>query len=48
MFVSDRDKGLLEADVVLGERCVHAYYYKHLEGNLKDKFGAKAGLPALF
>jgi transposase-like protein len=48
VFVSDRDKGLLEADAVLGEHCLRAYCCKHLEGNLKDQFGAKAGLPALF
>jgi hypothetical protein len=48
VFISDRDKGLTEADAVLGEHCLRAYCCKHLEGNLKDKFGAKAGLPALF
>ncbi len=48
VFISDRDKGLLEADAVLGERCLRAYCCKHLESNLKDKFGAKEGLPALF
>jgi hypothetical protein len=48
VFISDRDKGLQEADVVLGEKCLRAYCCKHIEGNLKDKFGGKAGLPALF
>lgn len=48
VFISDRDKGLLKADAVLGERCLRAYCCKHLECNLKDQFGAKAGLPALF
>jgi transposase-like protein len=36
MFISDCDKGLLEADVMLGERCLRAYCCKHLKGNLKD------------
>jgi transposase-like protein len=48
VFISDRDKGLQEADAVLGERCLRAYCCKHIEGNLKDKFGGKAGLPVLF
>ena len=48
MFISDHDKGLLEVDIVLGQHCIRAYYYKHLEGNLKDQFGSKGGLPALF
>ena len=48
MFISDYDKGLLEADIVLGEHCLRAYCCKHLESNLKDKFGAKARLLALF
>jgi hypothetical protein len=38
----------VEADVVLGERYIYAYCYKHLEGNLKEKFGSKGGLPKLF
>jgi len=38
----------MEADTVLGEHCLRAYCCKYLEGNLKDKFGAKAGLPAMF
>jgi hypothetical protein len=48
VFILDRNKGLIEADVVLGEYCLRAYCCKHLEGNLKDKFVAKVGLPALF
>lgn len=48
VFISDCDKGLVEADVVLGENCVRAYYCKHIEGNLKDAFSAKDGLMALF
>lgn len=48
MFILDCDKGLVEADAVLGEHCICAYCCKYLEGNLKDKFGAKEGLPALF
>lgn len=47
MFISDRDKGLQEADVV-GKNCLHAYCCRHIESNLKDKFGGKAGLPSLF
>ena len=48
VFISDHDKGLQEADVVLGDNLLHAYCCKHIEGNLKDKFGGKEGLPALF
>jgi transposase-like protein len=48
VFISDRDKGLVEADVLLGENCIRAYCCKHIEGNLKDAFGAKDGLMALF
>lgn len=48
VFISDRDKGLVEADVLLGENCVRAYCCKHIEGNLKDAYGAKDGLMALF
>jgi transposase-like protein len=48
VFISDRDKGLVEADVLLGENCVRAYCCKHIEGNLKDTYGAKDGLMALF
>jgi hypothetical protein len=48
MFISDRDKGLVEADVILGGNYIHAYYCKHIEGNLKDACGAKDGLMALF
>src|SRR5271170_1114144 len=48
VFVLDWDKGLLEADAVLGNNCICAFCCKHLEGNLKDKCGAKDGLLALF
>ena len=48
MFISNRDKGLVEADTILGPNCVRAYCCKHIEGNLKDAFGAKDGLIALF
>jgi hypothetical protein len=48
VFISDRDKGLQEADKVLGDNLLRAYCCKHIEGNLKDKFGGKGGLPALF
>ena len=48
MFISDHDKGLVEADVLLGENCVQAYCCKHIEGNLKDAYRAKDGLMALF
>jgi hypothetical protein len=48
VFISDRDKGLVEADVLLGENCVRAYCCKHIEGNVKDAYGAKDGLMALF
>jgi hypothetical protein len=48
VFMSNRDKGLTEADAVLGERCIRAYCCKHIEGNFKDAFGAKDGLCALF
>jgi len=48
VFISDRDKGLQEADAVLGRNCLRAYCCRHIEGNLKDKFGGKAGLLALF
>jgi hypothetical protein len=48
VFISDHDKGLQEADVVLGENCLRAYCCRHIKGNLKDKFGGKAGLLALF
>jgi transposase-like protein len=48
VFISDRDKGLQEADAVLGDNLLRAYCCKHIEGNLKDKFGGKEGLPALF
>jgi transposase-like protein len=48
VFISDRDKGLVEADVLLGVNCVRAYCCKHIEGNLKDAYGAKDGLMALF
>jgi hypothetical protein len=48
VFILDYDKGLIEADVVLGDNYVRAYYCKHIEGNLKDGFGAKGGLMALF
>ena len=48
VFILDCDKGLVEADAVLGEHCICAYCCKYLEGNLKDKFAAKEGLPALF
>ena len=47
MFISGRNKGLQEVDAVLGERCLRAYSCKHIECNLKDKFGGKAGLPVL-
>jgi hypothetical protein len=40
--------GLQEADKVLGDNLLCAYCCKHIEGNLKDKFGGKGGLPALF
>jgi len=46
--MSDRDKGLTEANAMLGERCIQAYCCKHIEGNFKDTFGAKDGLCALF
>jgi transposase-like protein len=48
VFISDRDKGLVKANVLLGENCVRAYCCKHIEGNLKDAYGAKDGLMALF
>jgi transposase-like protein len=48
VFISDRNKGLVEADVVLGKNCVRAYCCKHIEGNLRDACGAKDGLLALF
>lgn len=48
VFISDRDKGLVEADVLLRENCVRAYCCKHIEGNLKDAYRAKDGLMALF
>ena len=48
VFISDHDKGLVEADVLLGENCIRAYCSKHIEGNLKDAFGTKDGLMALF
>ena len=48
MFILDRDKGLVKANVVLSENCVQAYCCKHIKGNLKDAFGAKDGLIALF
>ena len=48
VFISDCDKGLVEANAVLSEHCICAYCCKHFEGNLKDKFSAKEGLLALF
>jgi hypothetical protein len=48
VFISDRDKGLVESDVLLRENCVRAYCCKHIERNLKDTYGAKDGLMALF
>ena len=34
--------------MVLGDNLLRAYCCKHIEGNLKDKFGGKEGLPVLF
>jgi hypothetical protein len=48
MFMSDRDKGLIKADIVLGKYCIRAYCCKHIEGNFKDAFGAKDSLCTLF
>lgn len=38
-FVSDRDKGLLEAEAVLGPRMVTAWCCYHLKTNFTEKFG---------
>jgi hypothetical protein len=48
VFIPDCDKGLQEANKVLGENCLRAYCCRHIKGNLKDKFGGKVGLLALF
>jgi hypothetical protein len=48
VFILDYDKGLLEADVVLGERYIRAYYCKHLEGNFKSLYEAKGSFVELF
>ena len=45
-LVSDRDKGLLEAEQVLGNRVTRAYCCRHLKENFTKHFGQ--GLSALF
>ncbi|XP_012855784.1 PREDICTED: uncharacterized protein LOC105975150 [Erythranthe guttata] len=37
-FVSDRNHGILQGVKNVFPDCVHGYCYKHLTGNLKDKF----------
>ncbi len=44
--MSDRDKGLLKAEEVLGNRVVKAYCCHHLKENFVMKFGR--GLAPLF
>lgn len=46
VFISDRDKGLLEADEVLGPKILHSYCCQHLRNNFIEKF--KKGLEGLF
>lgn len=48
VLVSDRDKGLAEADSVLGPNVIRGYCCKHIESNIRDKFSAKEGLLKLF
>jgi hypothetical protein len=48
VLISDRDKGLLEADLVLGNNIARAWCCRHIESNLRDKAGGKDGLLALF
>ena len=48
MFILDYNKGLVETNVLLGKNCIQAYYCKYIKGNLKDAFGTKDSLIALF
>jgi hypothetical protein len=45
-LVSNRDKGLLEAEQVLGNRVIRAYCCRHLKENFVKQFGQS--LSALF
>jgi hypothetical protein len=45
-LISDRDKGILNADGELGPRIVRAICCKHLQDNFTNKYGL--GLKALF
>jgi hypothetical protein len=46
VLISDRDKGLIEADKVLGDQVQRAFCCRHLKENFIDKFGR--GLEPLF
>jgi len=38
-LISDRDKGLLEAEEVLGPQVTRAFCCHHLKGNFTDRYG---------
>lgn len=42
-LVSDRDKGLLEAEVVFGSQVIKAFCCHHLKENFTAKFGRSLG-----
>ena len=46
VFISDRDKGLLEADEVLGPLVLRSYCCRHLRNNFVEKY--RKGLEELF
>jgi transposase-like protein len=46
VFISDREKGLMEADELLGQRIARAICCKHLQENLIYKYGG--ALKSLF